>query len=148
MFVFELCVQTTMSGPHGSMLITLEVVETMSSWTQFAFTTVPECVRTPGQSKLEPLNGSQPVKLERRSMQTPLWASGASIRSRVLIKTAPTTQFASSVPKVQFCNTFKSHSFTKSYSQHKSNAIHSVLYLKSLTFDFAGDMHGNKNEPL
>lgn len=116
---FLYSVQT--SGPHGSMLITLGAVETMSSWRPFASTTVPECVRLPGQSKPEPLNGSQPVKLGRRSMQTPLLASGASMRSRVLNATAPTTQSVSSVPKVQSRNTFNIHSVTKSWFDTPAN---------------------------
>lgn len=120
MFVVVLCVQTTSSGPHGLMWITPEAVETTSSWTLSVSTIVPGCVRIPELSKPEPPNGSQLVKLGRRSMQTPLWASGAWMRSRVLIATAPTTQSASSVPKVQSCNIF---------NIHKPR----FLYLKSLT---------------
>lgn len=103
MFVFN-CEQNTMTGPRGSMLITLEAEETMSSWMPSAFTTVPVCVKVPRRLKPEPLNGSQPLKLERRSMQTLLWASGALMRNRVLIETAPTMQSASSAPKVQSYN--------------------------------------------
>lgn len=73
----------------------------MNNWMPSAFTTVPMCVKIPGRLKPEPLNGSQHMKLERRSMQTPLWASGALTRNRVLIETAPTMPSASSAPKVQ-----------------------------------------------
>lgn len=90
-----------MSGPRGSMSITPEAAETMSSWRPFASITGPECVRLPGQSKPEPLTGCQPVKLGRRSTRTQPWASGASTRSRVLNATVPTTQSVSSVPKVR-----------------------------------------------
>lgn len=136
MFVFEHCVQITMSGLHGSMLITPEAEETMSSSMPFAITTVLGCVRTPWQLKPKPLNGSQPMKLERRSMQTPLWASGALMRSRVLIETVPTTLFASCVPKVQS---------SESCFQYEKQ-IHTLLCLKSLTFDFAGDTPATKRE--
>lgn len=95
------------------MLIIPEAVETMSSWTQFVSTIGPECVRRPGQLKPEPLNGSQPVKLGRRSTQIPLWASGALMKNRVLIATAPTMQSAFSVPKVQSSNFFNIHSLQK-----------------------------------
>lgn len=135
MFVSVLCVQTTMSGPHGSMLITPEALETMSSWEPFASTTVPECARLPEQSKPELLSGSQLVKLARRSMQTPLWASGASMRSRVLIATAPTTQSASSVPKVQCRNTF--HSVTKSWPHYKSKAMHNLSFQVIISLSLA-----------
>lgn len=77
----------------------------MSSWMPSAFTTVPVCVNIPRRLKPEPPNGSQPLNLERRSMQTLLWASGALMRNRVLIETAPTMQSASSAPKVQSYNT-------------------------------------------
>lgn len=111
------CIQMLMSGPHGSMSITREAVETMSSWRQFVFTTATECVKTHVRLKPELLNGFQSVKLGRRSMQTPLWVSGASMRSRVQIETAPITQFVSSVPKVLPCN--KIDLSAKSYCQYK-----------------------------
>lgn len=66
-----------MTGPLGSTLTIPEAVETMSSWMPFDSTIAPECVSIPGQLKPELLNGFQPVKLERRSMQTLLWVSGA-----------------------------------------------------------------------
>lgn len=97
----------------------------MSSWMPFASITVPECVRLHGRSKPEPLNGSQLVRLGRRSMQTPLWASGASMRSKVPIATAPTMQSASSVPKVWSHNTFDIHSDNKIWSQCQSKTLHS-----------------------
>lgn len=102
--------QTLLSGPRGSTWITPVAVETTSSWTPFAFTTVPGCVRTPGPSKQEPLNGCQYEKQEKRSMQTPLWASGASTRSRGPVETAPITRSVSSAPKVWCWNAFKTPS--------------------------------------
>lgn len=128
-FVFEHCVQTTMSGLHGSMLIIPEAEETLSSCMSFAITTVLGCVRNPWRLKPKPLNGSRPTKLETKSMQTPMWASGALIRSRVLVETVPTTLFASCVPKVQ----------SSESCFHNEKQIHKLLCLKNLTFEFAGD---------
>lgn len=129
-FMFSLCTQMLMSGPHGSMSITREAVETMSSWRQFVFTTAPECVKTHVRLKPELLNGFQSAKLGRRSMRTPLWVSGASMRSRVQIETAPIMQFVSSVPKVLSCN--KIDLSAKSYCQYKklySEFVHQQSHL-------------------
>lgn len=82
------------------MLIILEAVEIMNSWMPFVSITVPVYAKLQRQSKPEPLNGSQRVKLGRRSMQTRLWASGAWMKSKVPSSTAPTMQSVSYVQKV------------------------------------------------
>lgn len=87
-----------------------EAVETTSSWTPSAFTIEPVCVRLPERWKPEPPIGSQPVKPGRKCMQTQLWASGASTKSKARSGTAPTMRFDSFVPKV--C----SHMFQQSRS--------------------------------
>lgn len=125
-----------MSGQRGSMLITLKVLETMNSWMPFVSITVHECVRLREQLRPEPLTGSQLVKLGRRSMQTPLWVSGASMRSKALNATAPTMQSASSAPKVCIYRFVKSLFFfsllklclCKSETLHLSS-VHSSHFL-------------------
>lgn len=92
------------------MLTTLVVMETMNSWRPSDSITVRECVRLHGPLKPEPLNGSQPVRPGRRSMQTPQWGSGAWMRSKVQIVTALTMRSASSVLKV--CSFFPETTFT------------------------------------
>lgn len=92
------------------MLTTLVVMETMNSWRPSDSITVRECVRLHGPLKPEPLNGSQPVRPGKRSMQTPQWGSGAWMRSKVQIVTALTMRSASSVLKV--CSFFPETTFT------------------------------------
>lgn len=88
------------SGPRGTMLTTLEDVETTNSWMPFVSITAPECVRAHEQSKPEPQNGSQLEKLGKWSTQTPQWDSGASMLSKVLDTSARTTLFVFFVLKV------------------------------------------------
>lgn len=118
-----------MTGPPGSTLTTPEAVETMSSWMPYDSIIAPECVRIPGQLKLELLNGFQPVKLEKRFMQTRLWVSGAWMRSRMLIETAPTTRSASFAPKVHSNNKIESCHRDESHTLFEYNIF--ILFLFS-----------------
>lgn len=79
----------------------------MSSSRPFASTTEPESVRRHGPLKPEPLTGYRQEKRDRRSTQTLLWGSGASMRNKVLNATVQTMQSASSVPKVRSIFSFQ-----------------------------------------